>query len=164
MRLSKKHRTPGWGRALAVWGLVLLAPPAPTAETPDEEPAAEAPAVAGWRAYVDPETGELTSTPSRGQVEALSEALRSREAPKSLESALSRSSAGLETFVLERGGRGVFLDGRFHSALVARRTADGGFELVCADDSGHAAAALGEPAPAASRTASGGQPVQWVEK
>lgn len=146
MRSRKKHRTPshGWGRALAVWGLVLLAPPAPTAETPSEEPAVEVTAKDGLRAYLDPETGELTSTPSREQVDALS---------KKLEPALERSSAGLEPFGLERGGRGVFLQGRFQSALVVRQIADGTFELVCTNDPEHAAHA--EP-PAATQ--------QWVEK
>ena len=154
MRTSKKHRTSSLqtAHALLICGLAFLATSALLAESPGEETETVAPARAGLRAYLDPETGELTSTPSREQVEALSEDVRSH----ALEKALSRSSAGLEPFALERGGRGIFLEGRFQSALVVRRRDDGGFQLVCADDAEHAGEALTEPPPAASP--------QWVEK
>ena len=157
MRPSKKDRLfpRRAAPALAICGLALLAAPALFAEASGEETAA-APTREGLRVYLDPETGELTSTPSRDQVEALSKKILSEEP------ALSRLSAGLEPFDLERGGRGVYLAGRFQSALVVRRTEDSSFEPVCTDAAEHASAALA--APAASRGASGGQPAQWVEK
>lgn len=117
-----------------LWAGVLLAllAPALAAETPPEEPAATAPQPAatapqpaGLRAYIDPATGELTSTPSREQVEVLN---------KSLAQSLKRSDEGLETFELRRGGRGVFLAGRFQSALVVKLGPNGEFLPLCVAD------------------------------
>ena len=76
-----------------------------------------------------------------------------------IETPLSRSSAGLETFELASGGRGVHLQGRFQSALVVRRTDPGELELVCRNDDSsetqheHPTAT---PAPAA--------PTEWAEQ
>ena len=153
MRTSSKHLSspPRLAMALAICGLALASASALVAESPNADSEPSAPATAGWRVYLDPETGEVTSTPSAEQVEALAEEMR----PKRLEQALSRSSAGLEPFALERGGRGVFLDGRFQSALVVQRRDDGSFALVCAADA-QAGEALAEPPPPANQ--------QWVEK
>lgn len=79
---------------------------------------------AGLRAYVDPETGELTSTPSPAQVEHLNRAL---------ELSMRWSGEDLEPFELRRGGKGVFLDGRFQSALVVRWSEEGAHEYRCVE-------------------------------
>ncbi len=123
-----------------------LAADAPTFEAPT----VEAPAPSGLRAFVDPETGELTSTPTREQVEALSQEMSAH-----LAAALSRSSDGLEPFELLAGGRGVNLKGRFQSALVVRRLESGGFELVCRDD---------PPGAEHDHRAAVASPSQWAEK
>ncbi len=122
---------------LATLGAVSLASTAPSDSPPDSEgpktgatESTEAsavqtvPAPAGWRVYVDPETGELTSTPSPQQKRAVAEGL---EAP------LARSSEGLEIFELTRGGRGVNLQNRFQSALRVRVGEDGKMEMHCVD-------------------------------
>ena len=145
-----RRRTLLW---LASGALALLAAPALIAETPPEETAVEAPAPAGLRAYIDPETGDLTSTPSAEQVEALS-----RTVSKRLEQSLSRSDEGLEPFALPLGGRGVFLEGRFQSTLVVRVAPDGGFELFCVDDPEHAALDPHDHADAAP------SPSEWAVK
>ena len=114
--------------------------------------AVAAPAPAGLRAYIDPETGELTSTPSPEQVEALS---------KDFAPGLNTSSEGLVPFALRSGGRGVFLQGRFLSALKVRSTGEGGFELSCTSDLGHS-----PPVEAAAEThhhRPAAQP-HWVER
>ncbi len=81
----------------------------------------------GLRAFIDPVTGELTSNPSPDQVGRLLEA----------SSALfSRSTEGLRPFPLPGGGRGVFLQGRFHSATGLRVTKDGSWEMTCVSPSG----------------------------
>jgi hypothetical protein len=114
----------------------------PARETPNAESTLPRTAVStgpGLMAFVDPRTGELTDQPTREQIEALSE---------SLKSALSRSTDGLEAFDLAGGGRGVHLAGRFRAATVARRQADGSWGLVCVDRPEEAAAAVDPPAPA----------------
>lgn len=127
--------------------LSLLAVSLLIAEGPREEPATEVSATSGWRAYVDPETGELNSVPSREQVEALT---------KSPERTIRRSSEGLEPFELSLGGRGVHLRGRFQSALVVHIDADGGLELACVDEADDLARHL----PEEDR----GEKSRWVEK
>ena len=148
-------------RRLAGWlaGGVLLAASVLVAESPQVEPApaAATPASAGLRVYIDPDTGELTSTPSPRQVEALS---------KSLEPTLSRSSVGLEPFELSLGGRGLYLEGRFQSALVVRLDGSGGFELSCVDDPGYVEAILElhDLVPVAPLRPSPQGTQQWEEK
>lgn len=124
-------------------------------------------ASAGWRVYLDPETGEVTSTPSALQVQTLSERLDSK-----LESAaLNRSSVGLEPFELRRGGRGVFLEGRYQSALRARFV-DGRVEVECVDAGHDHASGVEHPAPdagiAGERTVLSAPPasetIEWVER
>ncbi len=102
--------------------------PGRSAESADNKNVA-APSV-GLRAYIDPETGELTSTPTAEQLEVFT---------KSSAPSLEFSSEGLETFLLQRGGRGVRIEGRFLSALKVRRNADGSMEVIC-EDPDHAAA------------------------
>lgn len=119
MNSSKQHSIPKltFYRRLAGMLLALLITSALVAEDQvSNGTSAASPEAAGLRVYIDPETGELTGTPSPARVEALS---------KRLESPLSRSTEGLEPFELPRGGRGVFLDRRFQSALVVRLGADG---------------------------------------
>jgi hypothetical protein len=80
---------------------------------------------AGVRAFVDPATGELTSSPTRAQLERL--ALQARS------SSVARSVVGLRPFELSRGGRGLNLQGRFQTALRVERGADGNFYQTCGD-------------------------------
>ncbi len=128
--------------------LLALANAASSAE-PDraaaEEPAAGTavqPAAAatfhGLKVYLDPETGELTSTPTREQIEALT-----------LRDPLARSFEGLRTFALRDGGEGVYLQGRFRSATVVRALPGGGFETHCSEDPA-AVTPLLQPAAAAA--------------
>ncbi len=114
--------------------------PKPTPEAPDEPSTAATPAGSGLRAFLDPATGEITSEPTRAQVEALEAALKT---------SLSRSSDGLETFDLATGGRGVHLAGRFRTATVVRRQADGSLALSCVDRPEAVAGAAAAAAPAA---------------
>lgn len=117
----------------------------PSAVAPDTAPA-EAPA-AGLRIYVDPETGELTSTPTPEQAERLSAAL----APL-----LERPVEEPVLFEIPGGGTGVFVGRRFASAMVVRVKADGTFELGCADRD-HAHQLLAAP-PAAAGAAAAAPP------
>ncbi len=105
------------------------------AETPET---AEALLEAGLVVFVDPQTGELSSEPTREQVEALNESLRS---------SLNRSTEGLETFDLADGGRGVYLAGRFRAATAAVWRADSTWGLLCVDEREEAAAAVDSPTP-----------------
>jgi hypothetical protein len=107
--------------------------------TPTEEAATQAerqvPAAAsqGMKVFLDPETGEMTSTPSAEQRRALSAALTR---------ALSRSTEGLQVFDLPNGGKGVFLKGRFQHALTVRAKPDQSIETACTDHLHHAAGRL----------------------
>jgi hypothetical protein len=76
------------------------------------------------RAYIDPATGELTTNPSPEQLQ------RTALVPRA---AFSRSMVGLRPFGLQRGGRGVNLQGRFQSALRVELGADGTFRTTCGD-------------------------------
>ncbi len=134
-------------------GLVMAAPPALRGEGRDVEttspeppetgrPALSqeaAPTEAGLVVYLDPETGEIIDEPHPEQAEALSEALKAM---------LDRSVEGLEPFALAGGGHGVFLAGRFQTALVAYRRPDGDFELQCADQPTEVERLVHPPTPA----------------
>ncbi len=128
-------------RQTAAWlvGLALAAALPAAAEDPVEETAAaDRQAVkdvtqTGLRAFIDPDTGELTSTPTRRQIEELQQAIR-QQAMADFDGPLSRSGLGLEPFELATGGRGVYLRGRFQSALVVHRLDGGELELVCRGD------------------------------
>ncbi len=139
---------PRLGLLAAAAALTLLTPLAVTGEEPEagpEDPAAQSveeqpvSTAAGLVAFVDPVTGEITSEPSREQVEALSSALKS---------SLTRTAEGLEPFALSGGGRGVYLAGRFHTATVIEKHPDGRLTLGCVDHS-EAEAAAPSPAPEA---------------
>ncbi len=142
---SLRRIAPRLGLSAAAAALALIVPLAAAGETPQAgtadpsestgTPAAgpedkrSAPAAAGLVVFVDPQTGEITSEPSRAQIEALSSALKS---------SLSRTDEGLEPFDLAGGGRGVYLGGRFHAATVVRQGPGGTVTLECVD---HPAAA-----------------------
>jgi hypothetical protein len=79
----------------------------------------------GVRVFVDPRTGQITASPSPEQLQRL--AVHARAAT------LSRSVQGLRAFELQRGGRGLNLQGRFQTALRVERAADGSFRTTCAD-------------------------------
>ncbi len=146
-----RRRTAAWlaGLTLAA-ALPAIAEDAAEKTAVDQPPAAAAPA--GLRAFIDPETGELTSTPSRRQIEELSRLIE-QQTLSSVEGPLSRSSAGLETFELATGGRGVHLKGRFQHALAVRVVEVGELELVCRDD-----------APKTDHQHPAVTPAEWAEK
>jgi hypothetical protein len=77
------------------------------------------------RAFIDPRTGQITANPSPEQLQRL--AVQARAAT------LSRSVQGLRAFELQRGGRGLNLQGRFQTALRVERAADGSFRMSCGD-------------------------------
>jgi len=97
-----------------------------------------APPAAELRAYRDPVSGEITTLPQGESFEKLDPATAK---------AMSRSSAGLETFELHFGGVGVHLGGRFRNAMIAHRHADGTLSSSCVDHPEHAAAALSSEVP-----------------
>lgn len=81
----------------------------------------------GMLVFVDPETGELTE-PTPEQEARMSDRIA---APGPL--GLNKSSLGLVPFPLEDGGRGVFLQKRFRSALRVQVLDDGSYEIRCSD-------------------------------
>lgn len=91
-------------------------------ETAAAEPAPSTEA-AGLVIYVDPATGAVVEHPTPEQERALAE--KRRHDP------LARSDEGLVPFALEGGGTGVHLGGRFQSALVVHRHADGRWVYGC---------------------------------
>ena len=102
---------------LVAWGFltILTGDQQPASSESPAQPVATttAQATAGWRAYIDPETGELTDPPA-GSAVSLSEA-----------AAFSTSHAGLRERPSPVPGGGMILDlqGRFRSPLVARYVA-----------------------------------------
>lgn len=104
------------------------APAAKEAASRTAGPAATASPVpaakAGFRAYIDPATGKLTPIPPT---------VESRRLSQTTDAALSRTSEDLVPFPLSSGGTGVFLEGRFQSATVARVAADGTIEVRCVE-------------------------------
>ena len=58
---------------------------------------------------------------------------------KAFEAHLSRSSVGLTSVPLPGGARLIHLQGRFHTAAVARVRPDGSLEQRCFDNADHAA-------------------------
>ena len=85
------------------------------------EPSTAAPA--GVRAFVDPETGRLTANPTQAQLQ--------RAPVERRATTLSRSTTGLRTFELSRGGQGLNLQGRFQTAVRVERQPDGSFKTTC---------------------------------
>jgi hypothetical protein len=103
---------------------------APEVSTP--VPAAvggEAPPAAGWRIYLDRQTGEITQAPTPRQLAAFAAA-----APE--DASLARSDAGLVMEIRADGTKAVNLQGRFQSTATVHRTAGGALALAC----GHAPA------------------------
>ena len=146
-----------------LWGGTAHAEPpaAPTddatstraAEPLDEEPqigGAQATATApvphsdGLRIYRDPETGAWLEAPTPEQEQALNDKLLGDRFDQG---GTYHDDAGLVPFALEGGGRGVFLAGRFTSALWVHRHADGTLHLAC--DSVDGAHAPGTPSEGA---------------
>lgn len=123
----------------------------PVEAAPDTAPVAGT-SRPGLRVYLDPETGEITDRPTAAQVEKLSRAL---------ELSLLRTAEDLEPFDLSGGGQGLFLAGRFRSAAIARRRADGGFDVSCVETVEEAEHLLATPVPADGPPADGRF---WEEK
>jgi hypothetical protein len=86
--------------------------------------ASSANGAAGMRAYVDPESGQLTSTPSPEQQRALNEALERQQD-------LNYSSEGLTEEPLADGGYYMDLQGRFQVTMTAHVDAQGQRHVVC---------------------------------
>ena len=116
---------------LVAWGLltIVIGDQQPASSEPPAQPVATttAQATAGWRAYIDPETGELTDPPA-GSAASQSEA-----------AAFSTSHAGLRErpSPVPGGGMMVDLQGRFRSPLVATRGADGKLTIHHPDTTQH---------------------------
>lgn len=94
-------------------------------QDPAQPPPSEKASESGLRAYLDPETGELTSSPSPAQAEILQEAFEL--------SSSSLSNENLRSFDLRSGGRGLFLAGRFQSSLVMSWSENGAHEFHCVE-------------------------------
>ena len=116
-------------------------------ETPAEPQAAESPTAAagapsqgaGMVAYIDPETGRLTSSPTEAQ---------RAEMQAALAAVLDRSQDGLYDLILPDGSVMRDLQGRFQNAVVVRLAADGTQSAGCVTD---AEAALVPPPHATDR-------------
>ena len=138
-------------RFTAVAGLAIvsalagLALAAEVDEAPAEPTSAESPTVAtgappqgaGMVAYIDPETGRLTSSPTAAQ---------RAEMQAELAAVLDRSQDGLFDVVLPDGSVMRDLQGRFQNAVVVRVAADGKLGAGCVTDAERALA----PAPHAT--------------
>lgn len=98
---------------------------APTADSADEAP--------GWRVFLDPVTGEITSRPSAEQLRRFQEFLDEREALGIGEPVTEE----LHPFVLYGGGTGVYVGDRFMTSTVVRRAPDGSLVIDCATDPEH---------------------------
>ncbi len=92
---------------------------------------ATAPVVGGLKTYRDPVTGARRSPPSAIPLEALDARQRN---------ALSRSHVGLveQASSSSAGGVHVDLQGRFRSAVVVRKQADGSLVTKCLEQLPHA--------------------------
>lgn len=130
----------------ALWGLGIVAtlwiPSTVTAQdnAPPEllrAPAADRPAdpidAPGWRVFLDPVTGEITSRPSAEQLRRFQESLDEREALGIGEPVTEE----LHPFVLHSGGTGVYVGDRFMTSTVVRRAPDGSLVIDCATDPEH---------------------------
>lgn len=110
--------------SLSFVGLIFsLTSIAAAQEAAAEGQALNAPApTAGLRIYVDPETGELTSRPTREQARRLSAAIGAF---------LTRPIDEPVVFQLPFGGTGVYVGNRFESVSVVRVRPDGSFDFEC---------------------------------
>jgi hypothetical protein len=84
-------------------------------------PANSGVAQSGMKAYVDPQTGQLTSQP-RTQAEAAS-----------LDSAFQEDYSKIQEIHKADGSIEWVFNGQVDSAIVAKRGADGKLEVVCAE-------------------------------
>lgn len=107
--------------SIGLTGLAMAAEAPKPAPAPAPASTANNPAAAGMRAYVDPETGQLVSAPvSQAQAKALDAQFQSD--PDRVEE-VRKADGSVEWK----------LNGQADSALVARRTASGKLEMVCAE-------------------------------
>jgi hypothetical protein len=137
----------GASATVAAAGTEESVPDVPTLAAAREDAPTDATAAApGLRAFIDLETGELTSRPSPEQLRSFVMASRL---------GLSRSFVGLRPFVLDDGGRGVNLQGRFQSALRVQRLPDGSFRSTCGDPAHAGAAPHSHDGPTAPRPDAG---------
>ena len=133
-----KTRVRPWHRLLAIWlpvaalTLVLATLPDP-AKLTSATPGLSTPSEVGnssLRAFIDPETGALSSQPAP------------RPSGKTLMPALSRSNEGLTPITLPDGTVMVNLQGRFQNAGLARIDAKGVLHTICTEDLQNAKAFL----------------------
>lgn len=120
----------------ASWSVAATEPasskPAKTAE------ATEAKAEQGMRAYVDPETGALSSTPVTAE---------QQQAAETPDPAFRQDDAGVAVIRMPDGSRMAHLQGRFEVAMVATVAADGSIQTECNDVEAHASGAHTHDAP-----------------
>lgn len=95
---------------------------------------AESPGTAGMRAYLDPETGELTTGPMPAGEMALD---------ADTQNALRRDTEGLEIKQHADGSVSMDLQGRYQSVSVARIDENGAI-TVCSDDAANVERSLTE--------------------
>ncbi len=117
---------------------------AATEPTPSAPAKAAAPTAAkaeqGMRAYVDPETGALSSTPVTAE---------QQQAAETPDPAFRQDDAGVAVIRMPDGSKMAHLNGRFEVAMVATVAADGSIKTVCNDVEGHASGTHSHAAPAA---------------
>ena len=120
---------------------VAATEPAQTApaKTAKPEAAVETKAAQGMRAYVDPETGALSSTPVTPE---------QQQAAQASDPAFRQDDAGIAVIHLPDGSKMAHLQGRFEMATVATVAADGSIKTVCNDADAHASSAHSHEAPA----------------
>lgn len=121
-------------------------PQTPVDTTPAAQAEPPSPAAAGGLvAYIDPETGGHSHSPTEAQRAELQAVLAAL---------LDRSEEGLYEVVLPDGSVGVDLQGRFHHAIVVRVAPDGSLQHGCVADvdaaTAPAAAVDPQPPPAAA--------------
>jgi hypothetical protein len=121
--------------ALAMLGLCFLV--LPSTSVPSAPAAVPLPGEAAMQAYIDPQTGELTT----------SAFATAKSADAELEAMLSRSTEGLHEVVYPDGSVGVNLQGRFQRASVAIVGADGRLRTSCFERAAQAEAFLHGRAP-----------------
>ena len=136
---ERAHRTILAQRLLPLMVLASLAVPAAPATPPEPEEietrAPEAPAPAGLRVVLDPETGEILNEPSYAALERLADGTAAEE---------RRSAWDLREFRLPSGGRGVFLDGWADHSLKVTVDAEGKITAECSVGDRHGSAETAE--------------------
>ncbi len=113
--------------------------PAPLACTPAPEPAAAEPIAggAGMLAFIDPQTGKLTSTPSAEQREALRQLLASQ---------IDDSTAGLVAVRHADGRLSMDLQGHFMNFAMVTLAPSGQASFACTNRLGDAVKFMTTPA------------------